>query len=59
MKIKSSKSKSISICRGKLSDRKFVLDEEEIPTVQEKPVKSCGRCYNVYLSDKEQVEKFR
>ena len=29
MKIKPTKSRSISISRGKLSDRKFVIDEEK------------------------------
>ncbi|MDF4311585.1 hypothetical protein P3389_33845, partial [Vibrio parahaemolyticus] len=46
MKIKPSKSGSISIYREKLSDRKFVIDDEEIPTIREKPVKSLGRWYN-------------
>ena len=41
---------------GKISDRKFI-DEQEIPTVREKPVKSWR--YNKDLSDKEQVEQFR
>ena len=54
MKFKPSKSQSISICRGKKSDRKFVFDEE-IPTVWEKPVKSSGRWYSVDLNDKKQV----
>ncbi|MDG2555426.1 reverse transcriptase family protein, partial [Vibrio parahaemolyticus] len=59
MKIKPSKSRSISIHRGKLSDRKFVIDDEEIPTIREKSVKSLGRWYNVELNDEEQVVKFR
>ena len=54
MKIKPRKSRSVSIHRGKLSDRKFVM--QEIPTVGEKPVKSLGKWYSVDLSDKEQVE---
>ena len=36
MKVKPSKLRSISICRGKISDRKFAIDEEEISTVPEK-----------------------
>ena len=44
MKIKPSKSRSISISRGKLSDRKFVIDEEKISIIREKAVKSLSRC---------------
>ena len=43
MKVKPSKSQSISVFRGKIRDRKFVIDEEEILTVREKPEKSLGR----------------
>jgi len=43
MKIKPTKSRSISISRGKLSRRKFVIDEEKIPIIREKAVKSLGR----------------
>ena len=59
MKIKPSKSRSISIYRGKVSDRKFAIDDEEIPTIREKSVKSLGRWYNVDLNDAEQVVQFR
>ena len=59
MKIKPGKSRSMSICRGEISDRKFVFDEEEIPTVGEKPVKSLGSWCSVDLGDKEQVKQFR
>ena len=59
MKIKPSKSRSILICKGKLSDRKFVIDDEDIPKIREKSVKSLGRWYNVELNDKEQVVTFR
>ena len=45
MKIKPIKSRRISISRGKLSDRKFVIDEEKIPIIREKAVKSLGRRY--------------
>lgn len=58
MTIKPRMSKSISVCRGMLSDRKFVIDNEEISTVREKSVKSLGRWYNVDLND-EQVVQFR
>ncbi|ONI45671.1 hypothetical protein AN642_00195 [Epulopiscium sp. SCG-B10WGA-EpuloA2] len=59
MKIKPSKSRSISVSRGKLSDRRFVIDEEEIPLIRENPVKSLGRWYKADLSDGEQVVQFR
>ncbi len=58
MKIKPSKSRSISISRGKLSDRKFVVDEEEIPIIREKSLKSLGRWYKADLHDREQVVQF-
>merc|ERR1712035_185140 len=58
MKIKPSKSRSISISRGKLSDRKFVIDEEEIPIIRENPVKSLGRWYKADLNDGDQVVQF-
>uniref|UniRef100_A0A3P9H1W7 Reverse transcriptase domain-containing protein n=1 Tax=Oryzias latipes TaxID=8090 RepID=A0A3P9H1W7_ORYLA len=59
MKIKPSKSRSISIVKGKLSDHRFHIGEEPIPTVSEKPVKSLGRWYDASLKDKEQVEQLR
>lgn len=59
MKIKPSKSRSISIIKGKLSDHRFHIGEEPIPTVSEKPVKSLGRWYDASLKDKEQVEQLR
>ena len=40
MKIKQSKSRSISVVKGKLSEQHFYIREEPIPTVSEKPVKS-------------------
>ena len=59
MKIKPSNSRSISISRGKLSDRKFVIDEEKIPIIREKAVKSLGRWYQADLNDGEQAGQFR
>ena len=59
MKIKLSKSRSISIVKGKLSDHRFHIGEEPIPMVSEKPVKSLGRWYDASLKDKEQVEQLR
>ena len=59
MRIKPSKSRSILIYRGKLSDKKFSIDGEEIPTIREKSVKSLGRWYNVDIHDKKQVVQFK
>lgn len=53
MKIKFSKSRSIPIYRGKVSDGKFAIDGEEIATIREKSVKSLERWYNVDLNDAE------
>ena len=52
-------SRSISISRGKLSDRKFVKDEEKIPIIREKAVKSLGRWYQADINDREQTGQFR
>ena len=39
MKCKQSKSRSLSVVKGKLSDQRFYIGEEPIPTVAEKPIK--------------------
>ena len=54
-----SKSRSLSIVKGKVIDKRFAINEEVMPTVLEKPVKSLGRWYDKSLSDKSQVEEFR
>lgn len=59
MKLKPSKSRSISIVKGVLRDTRFYIGEDPIPTVSEQPVKSLGRWYNASLKDKEQVEQLR
>ncbi len=59
MEIKPSKSRSISIVKGKLSEHRFYVGEEPIPTVAEKPVKSLGRWYHATLKDSEQVDQLR
>ena len=51
-----SKSRSISIIKGKLSDQHFYIGDEA-PTVSEKPVKSLGRWCNASLKDLEQVDQ--
>lgn len=57
MKIKPSKSRSISIVKGVLSDLKFFIGDDQIPTVSEQPVKSLGRWYDASLKDKDQVQQ--
>ena len=49
MKVKPSKSRSLSIVKGKVVDKKFAINEEVMPTVLEKPVKSLGRWYDASL----------
>ncbi|KAK0146192.1 Retrovirus-related Pol polyprotein from type-2 retrotransposable element R2DM [Merluccius polli] len=57
MKIKPSKSRSISIVKGVLSDLKFFIGDDSIPTLSEMPVKSLGRWYDSSLKDKDQVQQ--
>ncbi|KAK0153233.1 hypothetical protein N1851_005106 [Merluccius polli] len=45
--------------REMVVDKKFAINEEVMPTVLEKPVKSLGRWYDASLSDKAQVEGLR
>ena len=59
MKIKPSKSRSVSIVKGQLKDVKFHIGDDPIPTVSEQPVKSLGRWYNASLKDKDQVQQLR
>lgn len=59
MKFKPSKSRSISIVKGKLKNVRFCIDEDPIPTVSEHPIKSLGRWYNASLKDKDQVKQIR
>ncbi|CAM4720493.1 unnamed protein product [Leuciscus chuanchicus] len=59
MKLKPSKSRSISIIKGKLTDQRFNINETPIPLVSEQPVKSLGRWYNASLKDAEQCDQLR
>lgn len=59
MKIKPSKSRSISVIKGKLSEQCLYISEEPIPSVTEKPVKSLERWYNTTLKDTDQVDQLR
>ena len=59
MKFKPSKSRSISIIKGKVVDQRFCIGETPIPMVSEQPVKSLGRWYNANLKDADQVDQLR
>lgn len=59
MKLKPSKSKSISIVKGKLVDQRFHIDETPIPMVTELPIKSLGRWYNASLKDSDQRDQLK
>jgi len=54
MQFRPSKSRSISIVKGKIVDKIFFINGEAIPTVSEKPVKSHGD-----LKDTVRVEEVR
>lgn len=59
MKVKPSKSRSISVVKGKLAEHHFYISGEPIPTVAEKPIKSLGRWYDASLRDTTQVDQIR
>ncbi|XP_035665189.1 uncharacterized protein LOC118408481 [Branchiostoma floridae] len=52
MQFKPSKSRSLSLRKGKLSGRTFSVNGQHIPTIQEESVKSLGRLYTSNLNDK-------
>ena len=51
MKVKPSKSRSLSIIQGKCQEIKFAINNNVIPTIRKKSVKSLGRCYSLPLTD--------
>uniref|UniRef100_A0A3B1JD36 Reverse transcriptase domain-containing protein n=1 Tax=Astyanax mexicanus TaxID=7994 RepID=A0A3B1JD36_ASTMX len=59
MRFKPSKSRSLSISKGKLVDQRFHIKETPIPLVSELPVKSLGRWYNASLKDSDQADQLR
>ncbi|KAE8291484.1 hypothetical protein D5F01_LYC11092 [Larimichthys crocea] len=59
MKIKPSKSRSISVVKGVLADLQFFIGDDPIPTISEQPVKSLGGRYEASLKDKDQVRQLR
>lgn len=60
MKIKPSKSRSLSIKKGVRNDNTiFVAGGENIPLVKDQPVRSLGRTYTAELSDRQMGETVR
>ncbi|TWW54580.1 hypothetical protein D4764_0274410 [Takifugu flavidus] len=59
MEIKPSKSGSISIVKGQLANERFHINNEPVPTILEKPIKSLGRWYSAELKDSKQVEQLK
>ena len=55
--VKTKKSRSLVLKSGKLTDVHFMLCGEEIPTIQEQPVKSLGRWYTEDLKDTKRVQE--
>ena len=52
MKVKPSKSRSLSIIKGKCQEIKLAINNNVIPSIREKSVKSLGRCYSLPLTDR-------
>ena len=59
MKSKPPKSRSMSIVKGELVEQRFFIDQEPIPTVTEKPIKSLGGKYDSKLKDSDQAHELR
>ena len=60
MKAKPPKSRSLSIIHGTVTETRFFINDDPIPTVREQPVKSLGRLYKLPLTDRHwgtEVEK--
>ena len=58
MKFKASKSRSLVISKGKVSNQyRFKVNSEWIPTLSEKPVKCLGKWYRAALNDKTSIEE--
>ena len=57
MKFKTRKSRSLVLKRGTLDEFHFLLCGEEIPSIQEQPVKSLGRWYTEELKDTSRIQE--
>ena len=56
MRFKPTKSRSMTLKKGKLDDRmKYRIGEEIIPTITEKPIKCLGKWYRSSLNDIESI----
>ncbi|GFS15150.1 reverse transcriptase [Elysia marginata] len=52
MKFKSKKSRSLSIKKGEIEETvAFTVADQQIPTINQEPVKSLGRCYDSSMKD--------
>ena len=57
MSFKPKKSRSLSIVKGKLSNRfRFKVQGEPIPTIQESPIKCLGKWFDASLKDTRNIE---
>lgn len=52
MRFKPSKSRSLSLCKGKAVPNSYFIGNERIPTLAEQPVKSLGRWYCLPITDR-------
>ncbi|XP_041481795.1 uncharacterized protein LOC121428966 [Lytechinus variegatus] len=52
MRFKAKKSRSVSLRKGKVVEKRFCIGNEDIPQVSEKGVKSLGRWYEDKLNDR-------
>ena len=52
MKAKPPKSRSLSIIKGNVTETRYFINGDPIPTVREEPVKSLGRLYKLPLTDR-------
>ncbi|KAL7877269.1 hypothetical protein SRHO_G00039140 [Serrasalmus rhombeus] len=59
MKIKPCKSRRISVVKGQITNDIFTINDEPIPPILQRPIKSLGRWYNASLNDTEQIEQLR
>lgn len=59
MKFKPSKSRNISIVKGKLTEQRFYINQEPIPSVSEEPIKRLGRWYNSKVKESDQIYQMR
>ena len=59
MEFKASKSRSISIIKGKLTPHRFHIKEVPIALISEKSIKSLRRWFNECFKDSEEYGKFK